>query len=179
MGGRLASDAILLTEGSEALDEVAEVVGEFVVVGVLKFLPCEIGVSEGVDVAEEEVAEGVEAVAVEDCDRVDDVAEAFAHFLAAGEDVAVGNDAAREGEAKAEQDGGPSDGMEAKDVFADELGGGGPEIGDGLIGVAEDGEVVGKGVDPDVHDLGVVAWDGHAPSELLARARNGDVWGAL
>ena len=177
--GGLAGDGVLLAEGGEALDEVAEVVGEFVVISVLKFFPGEIGIREGVDVTEEEVAEGVEAVAVEDFYRIDDVAEAFAHLLTAGEDVAVGDNAAREGQTEAEQDGGPGDSVEAEDVFADELGGGGPEISDGLVGVAEDGKVVGESVDPDVHDLSVVARDGYTPSELLAGAGDGDVGGVL
>ena len=55
------------------------------------------------------------------------------------------------------------------------MGGGGPKIGDGLVGVAENGEVVGEGVHPDIHHLGVVAGNGYTPSELLAGARDGDV----
>lgn len=65
--------------------------------------------------------------------------------------------------------------MEAEDVFADELNVGGPEIRDVGVWVAEDGEVVGKGVNPDIHDLVGVARDGDAPREVLFGARDGDV----
>ena len=174
---RLAGDGVLLAEGGEALDEVAEIVGELVVIGVLKLLPGEIGVGKGVNVAKEEVAEGVQTVAVQDLYRINDVAEALAHLLTAGEDVTVRNQAPRQGQAEAEQDGGPGDGVEAENVFADKLSGGGPKIGDGLVGIAENGEVVGEGVHPDIHHLGVVTGNGNTPSELLAGAGNGDVRG--
>ena len=79
-GGEM--DGVFVGEDGEALDEVTEVVGEFAGVGGVEFVPSEVGVSKGVDVAEKVVAEGVEAVFVEDVEWVDDVAEGFRHFLA-------------------------------------------------------------------------------------------------
>ena len=71
-----------MTEVREALDEVAIVVREFIIIGVFVFFPGEIAVDEGVDMAGEIVAEGVEAVFFKNIERVDDVADRFTHFLA-------------------------------------------------------------------------------------------------
>ena len=54
---------------------VAEVVGEFVVIGGVIFFPRKVGVGEGVDVAKEEIAKSGEPVFFEDVERVNDVAE--------------------------------------------------------------------------------------------------------
>lgn len=92
LGAGWESDGVFNAQDGEALDEVAKVVGEFAGVSGVEFFPGKIRVGEGVDVAEEEVAEGVEAVFVDDVERVDDVAEGFGHFLAICEDVTVGED---------------------------------------------------------------------------------------
>lgn len=91
--------------------------------------------------------------------------------------MAVREDDFGEWKVEGEQDGRPDDGMEAQDVFADELNVGRPEVGDVLFGVAEDGEVVGEGVEPDIHDLAVVARDGDAPRKAFLGAGDGDVGG--
>ena len=65
--------------------------------------------------------------------------------------------------------------MEAGDVFADDLEGGGPPVGDIGFGVTEDGDVVDESIHPDVHGLAVVAGYGDAPGELFGGAGDGDV----
>lgn len=168
-------DGIFDAEDGETLDEVAEVVGEFAGIGGIEFFPSEVRIGKSINVAEEEVAERVEAVFVEDFERVDDVAEGFGHFLAAAKNVAVGKNDFRRRQVEGEQNGGPDDGVETKDVFANELNVGGPKVGDVGFGIAKDGEIVGEGVDPDVHDLVFVAWDGDAPRKIFLWAGDGDV----
>ena len=57
--------------------------------------------------------------------------------------------------------------MEAEDILADKMQGGGPEVSLGAIleGVADGGDVVGKGIEPHVDDVLVVARHGDAPGE--------------
>lgn len=145
------------------------------IIGIFELFPGEIGVGEGVDVTKEEIAEGIKAVTVEDFDRIDDIADTFAHFLAGGEDVAVDGNVAGEGQVETEEDGGPSNGVEAEDIFTDELSRGGPPIADVLVGVAEDGEVVGESINPDIHDLRIVVWDRDAPGKMFLWAGDRDV----
>ena len=68
--------------------------------------------------------------------------------------------------------GGPDDGVEARDVFADELHGR-PAALELLVVVApaDRADVVQQRVEPDVGDVGVVPRNAHAPVEALTRDR--------
>ena len=65
--------------------------------------------------------------------------------------------------------------METGDVFADDLEGGRPPVGNVGVGVAEDGDVIDECIHPDVHSLAVVAGHGDAPCELFGGPGDGNV----
>ena len=72
----------------------------------------------------------------------------------------------RKWKAETEEHGWPENGMEAQNVFADDLDRGRPEIGDIFVRIAENRDVIAECVHPNVHDLLVVAWDVDSPFEV-------------
>ena len=161
------------------MDEVSEVVGEFSGISGGVFVPGKVRVGEGVDVAKEKVAEGFETVAVDSFERVNDIAERFGHFLAVGENVSVRNDGFRKRKTETKKNGWPNDSVKTKNVLADKLDVGGPKVGDVGLGIAKDSEIVSERVNPDIHNLVVVAGDGYAPGEVSTGTRDGDVRGGF
>ena len=129
------------------------------------------------DLAQEEVAGLVEAVALDQLQRRDHVAQGLRHLLALDRPPAVGEDALLGVlEAGAHQEGRPVDGVEAQDVLADDVQLGRPEPGPGGaagVGVVDGRDVVGERVEPDIHHVRRIARDRDAPAE--AGARDGEV----
>ena len=99
--------------------------------------------------------------------------------MAAREDMTVRMEDFRQGETEAEEHGRPDNGVETQDVFADELDGGWPPVGNVGFWISKEGNVVRKSVDPNVHDLRIISRDRNAPAETLFRAGNRDVWSIL
>ena len=124
--------------------------------------------------AQEEIAQLVDAVGVGQRERVDHVADRLRHLLAAVEQEAVGEDAPRHRDAGRHQEGRPVDRVEAHDVLADDVQVGrpvAPEFRAVGVGKADAGDVVGQRVDPDIHDVLGIAGHPDAPVEGGARDR--------
>ena len=162
--------AVLVEHVDGAVEEVAEAVGELGVVAGLEALVGPVAVGADGELAQDVVAEGVEAPVADDGDGIDDVAGGLGEFLPVLLPPAVGEDLEGEREAGRVQHDGPIDGVEFDDVLADDVDVGGPE-GEGRLGhgggrggeaegmedggvamVSGDGDVVGEGVEPDVGD---------------------------
>src|SRR3546814_13809373 len=78
----------------------------------------------------------------------------------------MGEDAAWRLQAGRHQEGRPIDGMKAQDILADHMQVGWPvtpEFRAVRIGVADGRDVIGERVEPDIHDVGIVARDRDAP----------------
>ena len=71
--------------------------------------------------AQEEVAQRIDAVGIGERERVDDVADRLRHLFAAVEQEAVAEDRARHRDAGRHQEGRPVDRVEAHDVLADDV----------------------------------------------------------
>ena len=152
------------------VDEVAEVVGEIGVVAPDERVPAHVGVTVERDLAQRDVPGAVGPERRDDRVRVDEVAAALAHLLAAGrEQPAVDPDPARRLEAGAPQHGRPVDRVEPGDVLADHVEVGRPPPGERVrvVGEAGPGDVVDQRVVPDVDRAGL-----RVPAAVLALRRS-------
>ncbi len=156
------------------LGEIAEVVGEFRVHPRDDRFVRIVAVLAERDLAQQKVANGIEAVGRDQRGRVDDVAHGFRHLLPAVEEKAVDEDALGDREAGRHQKSRPVDRVEAGDILADDVQVRRPEIGAlPAIGKPRRCQIVGQCVDPDLHDVSLVARHRDAPVE--SRARNREV----
>src|SRR6266496_6132163 len=82
-----ADDTMLVAcdHAGHTLHQVAKFVSELIVVGVLKLFPSEIAILDGGNVPQKEIAKGINAVCINNLNRIDDITEAFAHLGAAGQ----------------------------------------------------------------------------------------------
>ena len=171
--------AVLADHADRAADEVAELVGELVVVARPQALEAHVAVLPQRDLAHEVVPQRLGAHLLDDRERVEDVAARLAHLLAADEQVAVDELAGGQVVAGAHEQGRPDDGVELEDVLGEEVERR-PVARREVLARARVGErrqVVDERVDPDVDDLLVVPGDGDAPGD--ARAADADVLEAL
>ena len=135
------------------VEQVPEVVGEVGVVAPHERVPRHLGVAIERDLAQHDVARPVLAERRDEVVRVEEVAAALAHPLAAGrQQPAVDPDVARRLEAGAPQHRRPEDRVEACDVLADDVQVGRPPALERVQVVREAGarDVVDEGVEPDV-----------------------------
>ncbi len=156
------------------VEQVAELVGQFLGVAGLEALGGERAVLAEAHLARQVVAQRVDAVPLDEREGVDHVAGGLAHLLAALEDVAVDHQPPGQLEAGRHQHGRPDDRVELEDVLGHQLQVGRPELLDEVLagaGVAEGGAVVEQRVDPDVDRLLGVPRHRHAPLHLGARHR--------
>ena len=157
---------VLLAHGDGTAQQVAEVVGKVAVDAVDEgFVGEHTVVAEG-DLAEQEVADGVHAVAVAEDDGVNDVADGLGHLAAVHQQPAVAEDALGQRQIEGHQHGGPEDGVEAEDLLAHHVQVGRPElvvVAVLLVAVAQRGDIVAQRIDPDVHGVLGVEGDGDAP----------------
>ncbi len=171
--GRCAAE-VFVDHVDDAADEVAVAVGEVAVVALDQCVEGEVAVLAEGNFAQQEIAQGIGAEDFVHGFGADDVAARLGHLSLIEEQPAVGLYGARHRNSRGHEKGGPIDAMEAADFFADEVHVGGPEFGEsclvgGIIGsIAEGGDVVGQGVEPDVDHLLFVAWDRDAPGETGA-----------
>ena len=122
---------------------------------------------------EQEVPHRVHAEGVHQVVGVDDVALALAHLAAVHQEPGVAEHLLGQGQVQGHEEDGPVDGVEPDDVLADEVQVGGPELLKLLGGllpavVADAGDVVGQGVQPDVHHVLGVELHRDAPLEAGA-----------
>ena len=118
------------------------------------------------DLTQQEVADGVHAVAVAKDDGVHDIAHRLGHLAAVHQQPAVAEDALGQRQIQSHQHGGPQDGVEAQDLLADHVQVSRPElvvIVIGLVAVAQRGDIVAQCIDPDVHGVLGVEGDRDAP----------------
>ena len=157
---------VLLAHGHGAAEQVAQVVGQVAVDAVDQGLVGEHAVVAEGDLTQQEVADGVHAVAVAQDHGVHDVAHGLGHLAAVHQQPAVAEHPLGQRQIQSHQHGGPQDGVEAQDLLAHHVQVGGPElvvIVVGLVAVAQGGDIVAQGVHPDVHGVLGVEGDGDAP----------------
>ena len=170
--------AVFLSHVDAPVEEVAQASGELFVVGHEDALVVEVGVVASGDVTHEVVAQAVGSEFIGEGVWVDDVAEALAHFCAFDVPPAVDDESGHlfVGETKSVEHGHPVDGVgRNEDVFADDFGVCGPEVGEvgqslvaAFVGeVAGERDVVGEGIKPDVVDEALVEGERDAPREAL------------
>ena len=154
--GRCRADcaALLLDDSRHPAEEVAEVVRQVGVVAPDEALVGEVTVLSVRRLGEHVVAEAVDPDGVDQVERVDDVAARLAHLLAAGQQPPADCPAPRWLQPGRQQHGRPVDAVVADDVLADQVEIDRPPAGEALIvgAIANGGEVVRQGVEPDVGD---------------------------
>ncbi len=173
-GLRQHAAQLLVDHGQRALRQIAEIVGEVGVDAVDDRLVAVVAVLAERHLAQEEIAELIDAVGVGHRERIDHVADRLRHFLAAVEQEAVREDAARHLDAGRHQERRPIDRVEAHDILADHMQVGRPvalELRAVAVGKSGRGDVVGQRIDPDIHDVLGIAGHADAPVERGARDR--------
>ena len=120
--------------------------------------------------AQEEIAHLVDTVLVGEIEGVDDIADRLRHFLTSAEQEPVGIDPPWQLNSGRHQERRPVHRVETDDVLADDVHVGRPvaPVRVALVGKADAGDVVGQGIDPDIHHvLGVI---GHLDAPVERRA---------
>ncbi len=159
--------AVLGDHRQGPLGEIAEVVGEVGVDAPHDRLVRVVAVLAERHLAQEEVAQGIDAVMFGERRRRDDVADRLRHLLAAIEQKPVHHDLSRQRQPGRHQEGWPEDRVKAADVLADDMSVGRPvrRARGRLVRVAGAGQVIGQRVDPDIHDVLRVVRHRNAPGE--------------
>ena len=106
----------------------------------------------------------------------DDIAQGFGHLLAFDIQKTVPKHPLGQRQVCGHQEGRPVNRVEPHDILADDMNIGGPEfhIGfRGFIGKTGRGDIIGQRVQPDIHDMLVIARHRNAPIET--GARNGQI----
>ena len=172
---RDGSVAVLADHADRAADEVAQLVGELVVVARPQTLEADVAVLAERHLAHEVVPQRLGADFFDDREGIEDVAAGLAHLLAADEQVAVDELAGGQVVAGAHEQGRPDDRVELEDVLGEEVERRPVARREVLARarVRERREVVDERVDPDVDDLLVVPRHGDAPGD--AGAADADV----
>ncbi|MDI2020517.1 hypothetical protein PJL18_01026 [Paenarthrobacter nicotinovorans] len=165
-GLRNLAVAVLRHHGQGTLGKVAEVVGEVRVHAADDGLVVVVAVSAERNLTEEEVPALVQAVLRHEVLGSNNIAEGLGHLHTVVGEEAVDHDALGQFQSGAHQERRPVDSVEARNVLADHVYIGRPELPEGLglhVGVTHAGQVVGQGVDPHVHDVLFVTRDRNAP----------------
>ena len=148
--------AVLGHHGQRALGEVAEVVGQVRVLAAHHGLVAVGAVRAERELAQQEEADGVQAVPGHPFPRVHHVAQGLGHLGPVVVQEAVDHDAARQLEAGRHEERGPEDAVEPGDVLADHVQVRRPVARERLRVLrrpARAGEVVRQRIDPDVGDV--------------------------
>ena len=162
------SAEILADHGDGAREQVAQIVRK------IGIDPCDKGgvieiavVAEG-ELRMEEIADGVNAVALDEHEGIDHVALGFGHLIAVEEQPAVAVDLLGEGQPQRHEHYGPNNGVEPYYLLAHDMHVRGPEFAVKLIvfgTVAYRGKVIDERIDPDVDHVALIKGHGHAPLE--------------
>ncbi len=153
-GRRDAPAGVALGHAADPAHQVAEVVGQVGVVALLEALPREVAVAAVRHFLHQVQPQRIRAEPIGGLQRIDRRAERLAHLLALEVDPAVAEHLPRQGLARRHQHRRPHDGVEARDVLADDVQAGRPPLGQPIrIGaVADRGDVVDERVEPHVDD---------------------------
>ena len=153
------------------MQQVAEVVREVAVDALDQGIAREVAVLAEVDLAQQEVADGIGAELVNQAVRVDDIALGLRHLVAVDDEPAVAIDLLRQRQVERHEDARPDDRVEAHDLLADEVQVSRPVLVE-LLRIVEETDwrqVVRQCVEPDVNDVLRVDGDRDAPVERGAR----------
>ena len=158
---------VLFAHGHGAAEQVAQVVGQITVDAVDQCLVGEHTIVAEGDLAQQEVADGVHAVAIAQDNGVYHVAHRLGHLAAVHQQPAVAEHPLRQRQIQCHQHGRPQDGVETQDFLAHHVQVGRPElivIVISLVAVAQCRDIVAQSIDPDVH--GVLGVEGHGDAPL-------------
>ncbi len=117
-----------LHHGQRAAGEIAKAVGEIGIVAPYERVIAETAVLPKDDFAQQEVAQGVHAHHIADGYRANDVAARFAHFVVLEEQPAMREYLLGKRQSGRHQKRRPEDGVEAHDLFADQVQVSRPEV---------------------------------------------------
>ena len=165
-GGGHGAAEVLFAHGHGAAEQVAQVVGQVGVDAVDEGLVGEHTVVAEGDLTQQEVADGVHAVALAQDHRVHHVAHGLAHLAAVHQQPAMAEHPLGQGQVQRHQHGRPQNGVEAQNLLAHHVNVGGPElvvVAVFLVAVAQRGDVVAQGVHPHIHGVLGVKGNGNAP----------------
>ena len=167
--------AIAADHGQRATGEIAQAVGEVAVVAGEQGVVAEIAVLAEGHVAQQVIAQRVDADGAGDGLGVSDIAFGFAHLLLLEKQPAVGEDTLRQRLLRGHEKGRPVDAMEANDLLADQMELRGPiffplQL---IVAIADAAQIAGERVVPDVDDVVGIVRPGQAP--LDGFAADGDI----
>ena len=160
------------SHGARAVQQVADGVRQVVIDQIAEALLLEIPVLSEGDVPQQVPAHGIPAAALEQVGRVEHVAEGFPHLLTLAGQKTMAKDLGGQGESSREQHGRPVDGMEAKDVLADDVHRSGPAPGDRCVEIScialfeQGSDVAQEGIEPDIEGVTLMAWHGDSPGQV-------------
>ena len=157
---------VLLAHGDGAAEQVAQIVRQIAVdAGDQGFVGEHAIVAEG-NLTQQEVADGIHAVAVAQDHGIHHVAHGLGHLAAVHQQPAVAEHPLGQRQIQSHQHGGPQDGVEAQDLLAHHVQVSRPElvvIVVGLVAVAQRRDIVAQRIDPDIHGVFGVKGNGDAP----------------
>ncbi|OPZ58837.1 MAG: hypothetical protein BWY88_00921 [Synergistetes bacterium ADurb.Bin520] len=147
------------------MQQVAQVVGQVAVNALHQGLFREVPVQAKGDLPEQEVSEGIRPVTTGHVEGVHHVTLGLGHLLSLHGPPPVGKDHYWRIQPQGHHHGGPDDGVETDDVFAHQVVHRRPVAlpKPSLVGVAQGGEVVDEGIEPDVDHVPGVLRHGHTP----------------
>ena len=170
--GRNHAAEVLLHHGSGTGQQVAQIVGKVGVNAGNQSLVGEQAVAAEGDFPEQEVADGVHAVALAEDIGVHHVALGLAHLGAVAEqEPAVAVYLLGQRQIQRHEDGGPDDGVEPDDLLAHKVDVSRPVlvvIGQVVAAVAQSSDIVGQCVHPHIHHMLGVKVHRHAPGKAGA-----------
>ena len=157
-----------------AIQKVPDRVGQIVIDQVREALLLKITVITKGDVPQQIPAHRIRSATLEQLLRIQHIAQGFTHLLAFPREKAVPKHRIRNLESGREQHGGPEDGMEPQDVFADHMHLGRPppageevEI-DRIAGIEQGGEIAKQGIKPHIEGMAGMARNRNTPRKILA-----------
>ena len=167
MGGRNSPSKVPLGHGQDPARQVPQIVGQIAVDPVNEGAAGEVPVKAKGYLPQEEIAEGVHTELVGDLIGVNDVSGALAHLLPFHRPPSMGEDPPGQGEVGGHEEGGPVDGVKAKDILPYDMAVGRPVALKTFPVVRKShcGDVVGKGIEPDIEDVLRIVGQGDAPAE--------------
>ena len=124
---------IFLAKNGKPLDKITIIVCEFITIGIFKFLPGKICIKKSINMSGEEVAKSINTMPIQDLNWVDTIAQALADFLTINKNKAVGQNSARQRQAKPQKNCWPKNGVKTQNVFTYHLNSSWPIIRDILI----------------------------------------------
>ena len=171
LGGNHSAE-IFAHHGGGAGNQIAQIVGQIGIDAADQSLVGKVAVGSERDFAQQEIPDGIHAVAVAQNHRVNHVALALAHLASvAKQQPAVAVHLLRQGKIHRHQNGRPDDRMETYDLLADKVNIRGPVLAVIRIvvgAVAHGGDIIGQRVQPHIHNVLGVKVHGDSPGKAGA-----------